>query len=49
MVEAKPFDTSKREVWETFKRVKANPGAAGVDGRSIADFETDLANNLYKL
>jgi RNA-directed DNA polymerase len=46
---AKPFDISKREVWEAFKRVKANQGAAGVDGQSIADFEVDLSRNLYKL
>ena len=47
--EAKPFPIPKREVWEAFKRVKANQGAAGVDGQSIADFEADLSNNLYKL
>jgi len=29
--------------------VRANQGAAGVDGQSIADFEADLSNNLYKL
>ena len=29
--------------------MKANQGAAGVDGQSIAEFETDLKNNLYKL
>jgi RNA-directed DNA polymerase len=46
---AKPFDIPKREVWEAFKKVKANQGAAGVDGQSIADFEADLSNNLYKL
>jgi RNA-directed DNA polymerase len=46
---AKPFSISKREVWEAFKRVKANRGAAGVDGQSIADFEANLAGNLYKL
>src|ERR1700739_65652 len=45
----KPFDIPKREVWEAFKRVKANQGAAGVDRQSIADFEADLSNNLYKL
>jgi group II intron reverse transcriptase/maturase len=49
LVEAKPFSISKRDVWEAFKRVKANRGAAGVDGQSIADFEADLSNNLYKL
>jgi group II intron reverse transcriptase/maturase len=47
--EAKPFDIPKRDVWEAFKRVKANRGAAGVDGQSIEDFEADLSNNLYKL
>jgi group II intron reverse transcriptase/maturase len=49
VAEAKPFDISKRDVWEAFKRVKANRGAAGVDGQSITDFEADLSNNLYKL
>ena len=49
MDKAKPFSISKREVWEAFKRVKANQGAAGVDGQSIADFEANLAGNLYKL
>ena len=49
MVEAKPFDISKRDVWEAFKRVKVNRGAAGVDGQTIAAFEADLSNNLYKL
>src|SRR5438552_14978429 len=32
--EAKPFKIPKREVWEAFKHVKANQGAAGVDGQS---------------
>ena len=45
----KPFDIPKREVWEAFKKVKANQGAAGVDGQSIAGFEAGLSNNLYKL
>jgi group II intron reverse transcriptase/maturase len=49
MIEAKPFDIPKREVWEAFKRVKANQGAAGVDGQSIEEFEARLAGNLYKL
>jgi retron-type reverse transcriptase len=47
--EAKPFKIPKREVWEAFKRVRANQGAAGVDGQSIAEFEADLRNNLYML
>jgi RNA-directed DNA polymerase len=47
--EAKPFCIAKREVWEAFKRVKANQGAAGVDGETLEDFETDLGNNLYRI
>ena len=42
MAKAKPFNIRKREVWEAFKKVKANQGAAGVDGQTIAEFEADL-------
>ncbi|WP_167496489.1 group II intron reverse transcriptase/maturase [Desulfopila sp. IMCC35006] len=49
MQEAKPFQISKLQVWEAFKKVKANRGAAGVDGQSLAEFEEDLKRNLYKL
>ena len=41
MSEAKPFSISKQEVWEAYQKVKANHGAAGVDGQSIAEFEAD--------
>ena len=41
--QAKPFEIAKREVWEAFKRVKDNQGAAGADGQSIADFEANLS------
>jgi hypothetical protein len=47
--EAKPFVISKWEVWEAYKRVKANQGAAGVDEQSITDFERDLKRNLVIL
>jgi group II intron reverse transcriptase/maturase len=47
--QAKPFSIAKREVWEAFKRVKANQGAARVDGQSIAEFEASPPGNLYKL
>lgn len=49
MNRAKPFQIPKQEVWEAYKRVRANQGAAGVDGQSIAEFEVNLADNLYKL
>ena len=45
----KPFEISKQEVWEAYLKVRANKGAAGVDGCSIEDFESDLKNNLYKI
>ena len=45
----KPFDISKHIVWEAYLRVKANKGAAGIDEQSIADFERELKNNLYKI
>jgi RNA-directed DNA polymerase len=49
MNEAKPFCISKKEVWEAYKRVKENKGAAGVDDQSIEDFEKRLKKNLYKI
>jgi RNA-directed DNA polymerase len=46
---AKSFEISKQVVWEAYEKVKANQGAAGVDGESIAEFEKNLKGNLYKL
>jgi RNA-directed DNA polymerase len=45
----KSFEIPKRRVWEAYKSVKENKGAAGVDGQSIEEFESDLRNNLYKI
>ncbi|MEU7876576.1 group II intron reverse transcriptase/maturase [Dactylosporangium sp. NPDC049140] len=45
----KPFDISKIEVWEAYRQVRENKGAAGVDGQSIEGFEKDLKNNLYRI
>ena len=47
--EGKPFQIPKRLVWEAYRSVKRNKGAAGVDGQPIEDFEADLRNNLYKI
>lgn len=49
MNQAKPFPITKRQVWEAYKRVKANQGGPGVDGQSIAEFDERLEDNLYKL
>ena len=46
MSEAKPFRISKQVVFEAYKRVKSNKGAAGVDEESISDFEINLKDNL---
>jgi RNA-directed DNA polymerase len=45
----KPYDISKWKVWEAYRKVKANQGAPGVDGQSLAAFEADLQGNLYKI
>jgi group II intron reverse transcriptase/maturase len=47
--DGKPFAISKRLVWEAWRRVKANKGAAGVDEESIQAFEANLRGNLYKV
>jgi RNA-directed DNA polymerase len=49
MPEAKPYNIPKQLVWDAYQRVKANRGAAGVDGESLAAFEQDLKGNLYKV
>src|ERR1700689_5811769 len=49
MSDAKPYDIPKQLVWDAYQRVKANRGAAGVDGESLTTFEKDLKGNLYKV
>ena len=46
-----PSPTAERARFlsRSYKRVRANQGTAGVDEQTIADFEADLTNNLYKL
>ncbi len=48
-VPTKPFDISKTEVFEAYKRVKANKGGEGCDGQSLKDFDVHLKDNLYKI
>jgi len=49
VTETKPFVIPKALVWKAWQRVKANKGAAGVDGQSIVAFEADLKRNLYRI
>lgn len=49
MEKAKPYSIPKIMVWNAYKKVKANRGAAGIDEVSIGEFDKDLKNNLYKL
>ena len=46
---AKPFEISKRSVWTAYKLVKANRGGAGIDNETLAKFEANLVNNLYRI
>ena len=45
----KPFNITKKQVYEAYKAVKSNAGSAGVDGQTIEQFDSDLRRNLYKL
>jgi RNA-directed DNA polymerase len=47
--DGKPFAIPKELVWQAWKQVKANGGAAGADGVTIGMFEKDLKDNLYKV
>src|SRR6202167_5472232 len=45
----KPFKIDKRQVYKAYKAVKSNKGAAGVDGQTLQQFETDWKRNLYRI
>ncbi|MDF2789912.1 MAG: RNA-directed polymerase [Neobacillus sp.] len=49
MHKTKPYEISKKIVYEAFLRVKANKGSAGIDEQSIEEFERNLKDNLYKV
>jgi benzoylformate decarboxylase len=45
----KPYNIDKKLVYDAYKAVKANAGAAGVDEQTIEQFDADLMRNLYKI
>ena len=45
----KPFSIDKRLVYEAYKAVNSNRGAAGVDEQTIEQFDADLSGNLYRI
>jgi group II intron reverse transcriptase/maturase len=45
----KPYDIDKKLVYDAYKAVKSNAGAAGVDGQSLEQFGQNLTGNLYKV
>ena len=47
--ETKRYAISKEIVFAAYKEVKKNGGAAGVDGKTVKDFEKNLEKNLYKI
>jgi RNA-directed DNA polymerase len=49
MDKTKSYNISQKVVLEAFQMVKANKGAAGIDDESLAAFEANLKNNLYKI
>jgi RNA-directed DNA polymerase len=49
MKEGKSFEVTQHQVLAAYKRVKANQGAAGIDGVTFVEYEKDLKNNLYTL
>lgn len=49
MSKIKPYEISKQLVWDSYLKVKANKGAAGIDNVTIQKYEENLKDNLYKL
>jgi RNA-directed DNA polymerase len=47
--QGKPFAISKFEVVRAWEKVRSNKGAPGADDVSIAEFERDLDDNLYRI
>ncbi len=48
-MKTKSFSISKWQVVRAYERVKASAGAAGVDQQTLADFDKNRNDNLYKI
>ncbi len=46
---ARPFEISKKAVWESYLEVKSKGGSAGIDQQTLDEFEVHLKDNLYKI
>lgn len=46
---ARSFNISRQMVWDSYLKIKANKGSAGIDRQTMDDFEKDLRKNLYKI
>jgi RNA-directed DNA polymerase len=46
---AKSYEIAKPLMLEAYQLIKANGGAAGIDGQTVEGFEECLKDNLYKL
>lgn len=49
MENSKPYRIPKQTVITAYKKVKANKGSAGIDGKDFEKYEENLKDNLYKL
>jgi group II intron reverse transcriptase/maturase len=47
--ETKSIPITKRMIWESYKKVRKNKGAAGIDEETIEMYEQRLEDNLYVL
>ena len=49
MTNSKQYSIDKWVVYRAFQSVKRSKGSAGIDGVSLAEYEENLKDNLYKL
>jgi RNA-directed DNA polymerase len=48
-IETKSLPITKRMIWESYKKVRRNKGAAGIDKETLGMYEERLKDNLYIL